>query len=100
MDAADARFFRVVQFGVAVSAFLQFDDAIFCALLQLIIGPELNRLRWTSRGAGGHQSGLLTVVAEGTFESAPIIEIFINHSKRTRHDAIATAVTNIGLFKD
>src|SRR5260221_13396183 len=100
VDSTYAGFLRVVHTRVAISAVLQLLHAILAALLEFFQIAELDGLCWACFGAGRNQPRFLPVIAECALESATVLWALVNHSKRTRDDAISATIANIGLDKD
>src|SRR5258708_2027375 len=71
---------------------------------KIIKQAEHDGFGWTHLCTGGNQSALLSIVAKCALECAAGVwkwrRSAIDHAKRTRHDAIAAAVTDIVLHED
>jgi hypothetical protein len=79
---------------------MKLGDTFFTFVLQIADFAELNRLRRTSLGTSGNQSGFLAVVAERALKGAPVGRIPLYDSKRARDDAIRTTIADVRLNVD
>src|SRR5204862_2224203 len=68
-------------------------------VLQLFEIAEENRLCRTRLRARWDLARFLPVVAERAFERASVIRTAIDHAERTRDDAVAAAVADVGLHE-
>src|SRR5439155_10566082 len=68
MRAADAAIGGVIESGISHAAALQFLHALRGFSSQAFNFAEFDRFRGARLGARRNQSGLLAVIAEGTFE--------------------------------
>jgi hypothetical protein len=88
---------------VGVTVFSQLVHTLRRARAQIIEPPEHDRFSGTNFCAGRCEAALLSVVAEGAFESAPGVGqrlwAPVNHPKRTRDNAVPAAVANIILHE-
>src|SRR5689334_11614802 len=76
---------------------MQMSNAFLGALLELLQRSEQDRFGRTRFCACRRQPGLLTVVAERTFEGAAVFFILLDHAERTGNDAIGAAVADVRL---
>ena len=103
MNAAHRRFGWIIELGVGVTVFSQLVHTLRRARAQIIEPPEHDRFSGTNFCTRRCEAALLSVVAEGAFESAAGIGqrlwAPINHAKRARDDAISATVANIVLHE-
>ena len=104
VSAAHRRFGGIIKLRVGVTVFSQLVHTLRRACAQIIEPPEHDRFSRTNFCARRCEAALLSVVAEGAFECAAGVGqrlwAPVNHAKRTRDDAIPTAVANVILHKD
>src|SRR5207237_6987856 len=69
-------------------------------LLQLVDWPETDRFRGAGLSAGGGQTLLEPVIAEGTFLGGAVVFAHMNDAEGTSRHAIAAAVASRAVDED